>query len=175
GAKLFAAKGKVQLQAQSDAMELIASLGIKMISTQDSVEISASKNIILTAGGSQIKIGGDGITLTSPSVMNYKASQHVFAGGAAIHAEFPQLPNTTVQKYSHRLDVYNLFVNHNFSDIEYKAVLASGNLFSGVLDEHGRTMQIPNSKADKSRILVGTQDEWGISLDVEPKSASDDN
>ncbi len=175
GAKLFAAKGKVQLQAQSDAMELIASLGIKIISTQDSVEISAAKSIILTAGGSQIKISGEGITLTSPSPINYKAAQHVFAGGAAIHAELPQLPNTAMQKYSHRLDAYNLFLNHDFSDIEYKAVLASGSLLSGVLDEHGRTMQIPHSKSDKARILVGTQGDWDISLNMKQKTVSGDS
>ncbi len=104
GTKLFAAKGKVQVQAQSDAMELIASLGIKMISTQDSVEITASKNIILTAGGSQIKIGGDGITLTTPSAMNYKAAQHVFAGGASVHVQLPNLPSSTVTDFSRHLN-----------------------------------------------------------------------
>jgi type VI secretion system secreted protein VgrG len=104
GAKLFAAKGKVQLQAQSDAMELIASLGLKIISTQDSVEITASKNITLTAGGSQIKIGGEGITLTTPSTMNYKASQHVFGAGGQVSSILPFLPSLTVTDYSHQID-----------------------------------------------------------------------
>ena len=166
GAKLFAAKGKVQIQAQSEAMELIASLGLKIISTQDNVEISAAKNIILTAGGSQIKIGDGGITLTSPSPINYKASQHLFGGGGKIHSELPKLPNSTMQKYSHRLDAYNLFVTHDFGDIVYKSVLASGNLVVGTLDEHGRTAQIQSSKPDKAKILIGTTDEWGVIIEA---------
>ncbi len=92
GAKLFAANGKVQIQAQSDAMELIAALGLKIISTQDSVEMTAAKNIVFTAGGSQLKIGDGGITLTSPSTINYKASQHVFGGGAKVSSSLPTLP-----------------------------------------------------------------------------------
>ncbi|GAC1610201.1 MAG: type VI secretion system Vgr family protein [Aquirhabdus sp.] len=104
GAKLFAAKGKIQIQAQSDAMELIASLGLKIISTQDNVEISAAKNITLTAGGSQIKIGDGGITISSPSPINYKGSQHVFGGGASVNATMPFLPNSKVTDFSRQIN-----------------------------------------------------------------------
>ncbi len=94
GAKFFAAKGKVQIQAQSNVMELIAALGFKIISTQESIEIIAAKNISLSAGGNQIKIGDGGITMTSPSTINYKASQHVFGSGAKISNPLPNLPTS---------------------------------------------------------------------------------
>ncbi|RMP26470.1 hypothetical protein ALQ26_04565, partial [Pseudomonas amygdali pv. lachrymans] len=38
GAKLFAAKGKIELQAQSDAMELTAQQGVKITSTAAGIE-----------------------------------------------------------------------------------------------------------------------------------------
>ena len=154
GAKLFAAKGKVQLQAQSDAMELIASLGIKMISTQDSVEISASKNIILTAGGSQIKIGGDGITLTSPSAMNYKASQHVFTGGASVNVQLPELPQPGPQS-----------VRFMFSSLAGQAIANAavwirdqnnkGMLFEGVTTSTGTSSSSVQENIKNYDALVG--------------------
>ncbi|MEG2462858.1 MAG: type VI secretion system Vgr family protein, partial [Acinetobacter sp.] len=55
GLKAFAAKGKVELQAQDDAIEAIARKVIKLISTEDKIEITSPKEIVLTAGGSQLK------------------------------------------------------------------------------------------------------------------------
>jgi type VI secretion system secreted protein VgrG len=92
GTKIFTAKGKVEIQAQSDNLEAIAAKTIKIISTQDGVEITASKSITLTAGGSQIKIGQNGIEIISPSPIQYKGAQHVFKGGASVSASLPELP-----------------------------------------------------------------------------------
>jgi type VI secretion system secreted protein VgrG len=92
GTKIFTAKGKVEIQAQSDNLEAIAAKTIKIISTQDGVEITASKSITLTAGGSQIKISQSGIEIISSSPIQYKGAQHVFKGGASVSASLPELP-----------------------------------------------------------------------------------
>lgn len=84
GLKAFAAKGKVELQAQDDAIEAIARKVIKLISTEDKVEITSPKEIVLTAGGSQLKINGDGIFTTTGGKFESKAGQHSFVGGANI-------------------------------------------------------------------------------------------
>ena len=51
GLTAFAAKGKVQIQAQSDAVEVIADQVLKLISTKSKVEIAAHDEILLTAKG----------------------------------------------------------------------------------------------------------------------------
>ena len=51
-----------------------------MISTEDKIEATAAKEIVLTAGGSQVKITGSGIFMTTSGKFEVKAGQHVFMG-----------------------------------------------------------------------------------------------
>ncbi|MDC4699721.1 type VI secretion system tip protein VgrG [Acinetobacter baumannii] len=94
GARLYAGKGKVEVQAQGDGADLIARKGIQIISTEDKVEISASKEIVITAGSSQIKINGSGIFPVTGGKFEVKAGQHVFMGGASasIKSSLPPPP-----------------------------------------------------------------------------------
>lgn len=92
GASLYAAQGKIELQAQDDAIEAIARKVIKLISTEDKIEITSPKEIVLTAGGSQIKINGGGVVVTTGGKFECKAGQHSFIGGAKIFYEIPELP-----------------------------------------------------------------------------------
>ncbi|MEM5367066.1 DUF2345 domain-containing protein [Paraburkholderia azotifigens] len=66
GMKLFAAKGKVEIQAQSDEMALAALKGINISSVDGEIVINSPKGIRLYSGGSYIHITGDGITNGSP-------------------------------------------------------------------------------------------------------------
>lgn len=59
GIKLFAAKGKVEIQAKSDAMALTSQQDLSITSVDGRVMISADKEIWIGAGGSYIKITPD--------------------------------------------------------------------------------------------------------------------
>lgn len=59
GMKLFAAKGKVEIQAQSDAMALSALKDLTITSTNGRLVLSADKEIWIGAGGSYIRITPD--------------------------------------------------------------------------------------------------------------------
>uniref|UniRef100_UPI001444412F DUF2345 domain-containing protein n=1 Tax=Acinetobacter indicus TaxID=756892 RepID=UPI001444412F len=78
GARLYAGKGKVEIQAQGDGADLIARKGVQIISTEDRIEVKASKKIILVAGGSQIEISGSGVLPTTGGKFEVKAGQHLF-------------------------------------------------------------------------------------------------
>lgn len=164
GFSAYAAKGKVELQAQDDAIEAIARKVIKLISTEDKIEITSPKEIVLTAGGSQLKINGDGIFPTTGGKFESKAGQHSFVAGTKVSYEVPLLPNTSI--YSNKLDVYDLFWQSDFSQISYKALIPETNAFiSGSLDEHGRTGKISTVDPCYVQILVGADDEWGLSIE----------
>ena len=164
GLRAFAAKGKVELQAQDDAIEAIARKVIKLISTEDKIEITSPKEIVLTAGGSQLKINGSGVFSTTGGKFESKAGQHLFTGGAKTPYEIPQLPNTPL--FSNKLDIYDLFWESDFSQLTYKAFLPDSNSFvAGSIDEHGRTGKINTSDPSKVQILVGSEDDWGISIE----------
>ena len=107
GFRAYAAKGKLELQAQDDAIEAIAKKVIKLISTEEKSSLRAQKEIVLTAGGSQLKINADGVFSTTGGKFESKAGQHLFTSGAKVSYEVPQLPNTAM--YSNKLDVYDLF------------------------------------------------------------------
>ena len=92
GLRAFAGKGKVEIQAQDDGVDLIARKGIQIISTEDTIYITSPKEINLTAGGSQIKINGSGVFPTTGGKFEAKAGQHKFIPGQKINNEVPQLP-----------------------------------------------------------------------------------
>lgn len=60
GIKIFAGKGKVEIQAQGDEMLLDALKDIRISSSEGRILISAKNEIILTSGGGYIRIG-DGV------------------------------------------------------------------------------------------------------------------
>ena len=80
GIKLFAAKGKVEIQAQGDALELTAQKTVKIASVSDNVEAHASQGVLLTAGGAYIRIADGNIEIHAPGKVDIKGAQHAFSG-----------------------------------------------------------------------------------------------
>ncbi|RQH02992.1 type VI secretion system Vgr family protein [Paraburkholderia dinghuensis] len=66
GMKLFAAKGKVEIQAQGDAMALSALNDVTITSSSGKLVLSADKEIWIGAGGSYIRITADKIENGTP-------------------------------------------------------------------------------------------------------------
>jgi type VI secretion system secreted protein VgrG len=66
GVKIFAAKGPVEIQAQSDAMSLIADQDLTMASVDGTVRICAKKELTLESGGAFVQMKDGSITLGGP-------------------------------------------------------------------------------------------------------------
>lgn len=109
GAKMYAGKGKIELQAQSDGTDIIARKGIQIISTEDRIEIISPKEIILTADGSQLKINSSGIFPVTGGKLEVKAGQHLFMSGANIVVPKISLP-TIKTPFSNKIN-YNWNIN----------------------------------------------------------------
>lgn len=103
GIRAFAAKGKVEIQAQDDGVDFFAREGIQIISTEGRIEISSPKEIVLTAGGSQIKINSKGVLNTTGGKFECKAGQHCFEGGERVASVQYSLPQAETE-YSHQID-----------------------------------------------------------------------
>nr|WP_256859524.1 DUF2345 domain-containing protein [Burkholderia cenocepacia] len=93
GIKLFAGKGKVELQAQSDNIELTADKTVKVVSTSDSVNVTAQKEITLTAGGASIRIAEGKIFIHAPGLVEVKGSPLIFDGPAGDSASAQLAPS----------------------------------------------------------------------------------
>jgi len=109
GARMYAGKGKIELQAQSDGTDIIARKGIQIISTEDRIEIISPKEIILTADGSQLKINSSGIFPVTGGKLEVKAGQHLFMSGANIVVTKISLP-TIKTPFSNKIN-YNWNIN----------------------------------------------------------------
>ncbi|SFC92185.1 type VI secretion system secreted protein VgrG, partial [Kushneria avicenniae] len=98
GIKLFAAKGKVEIQAQSDEMALTAQKDVKITSTEGRVQINAANGILLTSGGGYIRIEGGNVEIHGPGNIDVKGAQHMFDGPASMDMAMPELPEGQCEK-----------------------------------------------------------------------------
>lgn len=136
GIKQVAAKGKFEIQAQSDGIDLLAKQGIQIISTEDRIEITSPKEIVITAGGSQIKLNGSGIFPTTGGKFEVKAGQHLFMGGAQANAQLPALPEFNNKNW---IALEHLGVDRQpFANLGYKIFFENNQVIEGKLDEHGK-------------------------------------
>lgn len=104
GIEIIAAKQKIEAQAQSDGIDLIAKKEVRVISTEDTIHINSPKKIILTGGSSQIEIGNN-ILFKTGGLFEAKAGQHRFESGANVVAPKVSLP-TAKTLYSNKVN-YN--------------------------------------------------------------------
>ncbi|ENV61456.1 type VI secretion system Vgr family protein [Acinetobacter soli] len=104
GIEIIAAKQKIEAQAQSDGIDLIAKKEVRVISTEDTIHINSPKKIILTGGSSQIEIGNN-ILFKTDGLFKAKAGQHRFESGANVVAPKVSLP-TAKTLYSNKVN-YN--------------------------------------------------------------------
>ncbi|MCA8251572.1 DUF2345 domain-containing protein, partial [Burkholderia multivorans] len=82
GVKLFAGKGKLEIQAQDDNIEVTAQKTVKVISATQNIEAAAKQEILLTSGGAYIRIKGGNIEIHAPGKIDVKGAQHDFSGPA---------------------------------------------------------------------------------------------
>ena len=85
GIKLFASKGKVEIQAQNDELSLMAKDEIQINSVDNSVTLTAPRDITLISGGSYIKINGQGIELGTPGNVVIKSAALQKMGPASMN------------------------------------------------------------------------------------------
>ncbi|MGY5367977.1 DUF2345 domain-containing protein [Enterobacter oligotrophicus] len=92
GMKLFAAKGKVEIQAQDDALEATAKKDITVTSVEGKVKITASTELIVNCAGAYIKLSGGNIELGCPGNILFKCVNAQKMGPANYDATAPVLP-----------------------------------------------------------------------------------
>jgi len=80
GMKLFAAKGKVEVQAHGDGIELQAQKSVKFVSVADVIEMAGKREILLTSGGAYIRIKDGNIEMHAPGTIDVKGAKRIFAG-----------------------------------------------------------------------------------------------
>lgn len=136
GMRLFAAKGKVEIQSQSNDLDLIAEKVLRLLSTTDRIEISAKTEVLISAGGSFIKVNAAGITEGTAGVWKAQASKHEMSG-----------PTTTAREMNSwkKTDFDEEFVVHHQSsgkpmaNRRFEITREDGSILRGTTDANGKT------------------------------------
>lgn len=89
GMKLIAASGKVQIQAQTDNMELLAQKVLDIISTTGWINLKAKEGIRLNGGGTELVLSAEGIKGLTTGVSHVHAADHQTMGPGNAPVQFP--------------------------------------------------------------------------------------
>ncbi|SAK98075.1 Rhs element Vgr protein [Caballeronia catudaia] len=104
GLKLFAAKGPVEIQAQSDAMSLVADKDVTIASVNGRTTISAAKELTLECGGAFVQLKDGNITLGGPGDLFFKVITIQKQGTASMKPDLtlPSSSGTLPQRRANR-------------------------------------------------------------------------
>ncbi|WP_440454390.1 contractile injection system protein, VgrG/Pvc8 family [Psychrobacter sp. ASPA161_9] len=166
GLHISANTGPVAIQAQGGELQLHSQQSMTIGSESGQVNISSPKRIkFQTSAGASLTIDESGIKLVCPGTIKIQAVKKALVSGARANYSVPMMPET-VPLFSNKLDVYDLFYQHNFKDIEFQMLRPDGQLIEGVLDAHGRTAPVISDKEEEVKVLIGFKDaEWGVKFE----------
>lgn len=135
GIKLFAARGKVEIQAQSDAMQLLADQDVTVTSTKGRIVIEAKTELILKCGGSYLRLSSTGIEDGTRGDRTVKAAAFSRQGPAALSAEMNQWSN---MPFDERVKLVTR-TGEPAPNQQYELYREDGAVIRGVTDAQGWT------------------------------------
>jgi type VI secretion system secreted protein VgrG len=95
GIKIYAAKGPVEIQAQSDGMSLFADQNISVASVNGSVRFRAKNELVLECGGAFIQLKDGNITLGGPADLFFKVITIQKKGATSMSQEMNNWPTSS--------------------------------------------------------------------------------
>ena len=93
GITLIAGRGQVEVQAQSDNLQIAAKDDVSIQSKSAHIDWAAAKKIVLaTTGGASITIEGGNITVQCPGTITVRAGTKSFVGAERASYQLPMMP-----------------------------------------------------------------------------------
>ena len=148
GMKLFAAKGKVEIQAQDDALEAIAKKDVTVTRVEGKVVITGATELVVNCGGAFMKLSGGNMELGAPGNILLKCANVQKMGSADYDVPKPVLP----QGYSERFVAQDKVSGDILANTRYRITTADGSVYEGRTDSEGKTAEIFG--AAKSKISI---------------------
>ncbi|HTH73966.1 MAG TPA: type VI secretion system Vgr family protein [Trinickia sp.] len=137
GVKLFAGKGKVEIQAQGDNVELTAQKRVRLLATTDTVKVAAQQAVFLTSGGAYIRIQGGNIEIHAPGTVDVKAAQRVFNGPTRMDVNHPDFKDMPTKRLTLKLHASPDAPNSVPAGMPYKLFADGALVKQGVIDRTG--------------------------------------
>ncbi|MBF7978980.1 MULTISPECIES: type VI secretion system Vgr family protein [Rahnella] len=148
GMKLFAAKGKVEIQAQDDNIEALAKKDITVTSVEGRVEITAATELLVNCAGAYIKLSGGNIELGCPGNILLKSTNVQKMGPADYDVAKPELPKGYAENFIARSEDDGKIMPNAL----YRITTGEGKSFEGRTDSEGKTIDVYTSLPDDLKI-----------------------
>ncbi|HHT0450173.1 TPA: type VI secretion system Vgr family protein [Klebsiella michiganensis] len=156
GMKLFAAKGKVEIQAQDDALDAIAKKDVTVTSTEGRVEITAAKDVVLkNLDGSFIQLQGKNIILGCEGNILWKCANAQKMGSVSMSSVMPQFPSGYSGKFTASSDA-----GVPIAAAAYVLTSSNGQKLFGRTDENGETVPVYSSNPNETFELEMIQSDY---------------
>ncbi|MDO5543983.1 MAG: DUF2345 domain-containing protein [Acinetobacter sp.] len=151
GIRLIAAYGKVDIQAQTSEMDIVADKTLKLVSKKKTIEINAAEEIILNVKGNYIRINAEGIEQGTQGESKVYTSKYSILGPKTINYTLPQDPfnEMFILKDPKGIPV---------AGFSYKIVTGDGKVFRGISNEKGETIRL-SSGYDVTQLKILADDD----------------
>ncbi|KGT93073.1 type IV secretion protein Rhs [Enterobacter cancerogenus] len=138
GMKLFAAKGKVEIQAQDDALEAIAKKDVTVTSVEGKVVITGATELVVNCDGAYMKLAGGNMELGAPRNILLKCANVQKMGSADYDAPKKELP----QGYSENFVAQDKESGDILANTRYRITTSDGSVYEGRTNSEGKTAEI---------------------------------
>ncbi|MBN3565446.1 type VI secretion system Vgr family protein [Burkholderia cenocepacia] len=136
GLKLFAARGKVEIQAQSDDMSLLSASDMRITSANGRVTIEAKEELLLKCGGSYVRIGPTGIEDGTRGNRTIKSAAFSRQGPSSLAESMNTWKHA---KFDDSYVVRNPSTGEPLTNVQAEIKRDDGSVIKVVTDELGKT------------------------------------
>jgi len=143
GMKLFAAKGTVDIQAQTGALRLQSNKTMNINSVSSEIVLNAAQGITLTSkGGAYIKIKDGSVEIGAPGKINLKSANILWGGSASLEQALSPVSVCDPEFHNPMNGGFRILDTSTKQPkpyVPYRIETADGKLIRGVTDENGIT------------------------------------
>ncbi|ENJ7987942.1 type VI secretion system tip protein VgrG [Escherichia coli] len=150
GMQLLAAKGRVNIQAQSDDLSMSSQQNLDIQSFEGKVTVSANQELILACGGAYIKLSGGNIELGCPGQILLKSTNMQKMGPTSLDIASVEMPRGFGGGF-----ILTDEAGVPQPSTPYRLTTAEGDILQGITDENGKTAPVNTSIPSVVKVEFG--------------------
>lgn len=150
GMQLLAAKGRVNIQAQSDDLSMSSQQNLDIQSSEGKVTVSANQELILACGGAYIKLGDGNIELGCPGQILLKSTNMQKMGPTSLDIASVEMPRGFGGGF-----ILTDEAGVPQPSTPYRLTTAEGNILQGITDKNGKTAPVNTSIPSVVKVEFG--------------------
>ncbi|EAB7524959.1 type VI secretion system Vgr family protein [Escherichia coli] len=150
GMQLLAAKGRVNIQAQSDDLSMSSQQNLDIQSSEGKVTVSANQELILACGGAYIKLSGGNIELGCPGQILLKSTNMQKMGPTSLDIASVEMPRGFGGGF-----ILTDEAGVPQPSTPYRLTTAEGDILQGITDKNGKTAPVNTSIPSVVKVEFG--------------------